>query len=364
MSALPVVSDWRRCVAGLLPSLHLAQVKAPADLSLARAAAGRCQAGRIAPHAPTDATPASARRRFERLLANPRLPPGRAQRDLARSLPRPWAGRTALLILDETPKANDPRAVCVRAAYAGRALPLASACYPPHRPPEPMPRLVPGLPRLARGAIPPGCRVVLLADRGPARPVLIDFCRASGRHHVPRLQGQTRVRLPGGTEHPAAELAPRPGARRLGKAEAFKKAGWRGANVVATWERGMKEPWLLPADEPAGLRHRRAYAKRMWVEESSRDDKSSGFGWQDGRVNDPSHAGRLLLLVALATVPAAGLGGWAVKAGRRRRQDARRGRGRCRRPGVVQMGLRWLRDALAHGLYELLKFGRLYLYPK
>src|SRR5258708_24294887 len=225
MNALPVVSQWRRCVAGLLPSLHGHQTNTLADLSFACAAAGRCQAGPVAPHAPTGATPASARRRFERFVANRRLPPGRAQRDLACGVLRPWAGRTVLVILDETPKANDLRAMCVRVAYAGRALPLASACYEPHRPPKPMPRLVLGLLRLARGARPPDCRAVLLADRGLAWPVLIDFCRASGWHYVLRLQGQTRVRLPDGTEYSARDLVPRPGARWPGDAGAFKTSG-------------------------------------------------------------------------------------------------------------------------------------------
>jgi hypothetical protein len=360
MSALPIVRPWRRCVAGLMPSLHGHQANALADFSLACASAGDCRAGRLAPHAPTDAAPASARRRFERLLANPRLRPGRAQSDLARSLCAHWQGRTLLLILDETPKANDLRAMCVRAAYARRALPLASACYRPHAPPRPMPQLVRGLLRQVRACLPAGCEVVLLADRGLAWPTLVDWCRRHGWHYVLRLQSQTRVRLPDGTERSAAELAPRPGARWLGAARAFKKAGWRGANVVATWERGMKEAWLLLTDEPARLRHCRVYGKRTWVEESFRDDKSSGFGWGDSRVTDPARAARLLVVLALAMVLAASLGSAAVKSGGRKRLDPRRGR----RLSVVQVGLRWLRDAVTHGGDHLLRLERLYLYPK
>src|SRR5438552_945503 len=110
MSALAIVRDWRRCVAAdLLPHVHGHQAHALADFSYAIALAGQCQAGLVAPHVPTTAKPASARRRFERLVANPRLPPSLAQRDLARALLAPWAGLTVRLILDETPKANDLR---------------------------------------------------------------------------------------------------------------------------------------------------------------------------------------------------------------------------------------------------------------
>src|SRR5690349_10511960 len=136
MSAAGIVHEWRRCVAGLLPGLHGHQQKALADFSYAAALAGHCQAGKLAGAAPTPAAPASARRRFERLLANPRVRPRPAQRQLADALLAPWAGRTVLLVLDETPKANDLRAMTVRVAYAKRALPLAAVCYRPAAPPR------------------------------------------------------------------------------------------------------------------------------------------------------------------------------------------------------------------------------------
>lgn len=359
MSAAGIVQEWRACVAGLLPGLHGHQGKALADFSWAAALAGHCQADKLAGLAPTPATPASARRRFERLLANSRLRPRRAQRQLADAVLGPWAGRTVLVILDETPKANDLRALTVRVAYAKRALPLATACYRPGAPPQPLPVLARALLRQVSRSLPAGAAVVLLADRGLCWPVLVDWCREHGWHYVLRLQGQTKVRGPDGVERSARDLADRPGRRWLGPADVFKKAGWRGAHVVATWERGMKEPWLLLTDRRASLRHRRAYGKRMWAEESFRDDKSSGFHWDESRVNDPAHAERRLLVLALALVLAASLGGQAVKAGRRRDLDPHR----RRRLSLIQIGLRWLRYVLTHGLLHLIRLGRLYLYP-
>jgi hypothetical protein len=201
--------------------------------------------------------------------------------------------------------------------------------------------------------------VVLLADRGLAWPVLVDFCAESGWGYVLRLQGQTAVRFPDGTERAARELAPRVGARWAGEAEAFRKAGWRGAGVVATWAAGAKEPWVLLTDGRGSLRHARVYAKRMWVEGSFRDDKGGAFGWGASRVDRPAHAARLLVLLALATVLAVSLGGEATKAGRRRSLDPRR----RRRLSVVQVGVQWLRHAIAHALYDRLRLRRLYLYP-
>lgn len=360
MNALSIVTPWRRTVSEqLLPDLHGHVAKALADLSFAAVLAGSCQAGRLACHVPTAAKPASSRRRCERLLSNPHLSPRPAQRQLARELVNAWAGRTILLLLDETPRANDLRVLNIRVGYRHRALPLAAVCYRGNALPKPLPQLVRSLLRQAYQALPRDARVVLLADRGLAWPLLVDWCQEHGWHYVLRLQGSTRVRLPDGSERPARALAPRRGRRWLGEAEAFKKAGWRGANVVATWPRDEDGPWLLLTDERASLRHCRVYRKRTWVEESHRDDKSAGFHWQQSQVDDPAHALRLFLLIALAMLLAASVGSQVVKAGQRRALDPQR----QRRLSVVQLGLRWLRYLLEHGLYDRVKLDRLYLYP-
>lgn len=360
MSATTIVRHWRRTVTThLLPQLHGHQAKALADLSFAVAVSGRCQAGQLASHVPTDAQPASSQRRCERLLDNPRLRPRSIQRQLACSLLQAWTGRTILVLLDETPKANDLRVLNLRVAYRHRALPLAAICYRPQAPPKPLPQLVRSLLRQLRGSLPPEARVVLLADRGLAWPLVVDWCQEHGWHYVLRLQSQTKVRFEDGHEQAACELAPRPGRRWLGEAEVFKKAGWRGAYVVATWERGMKEAWLLLTDLPASLRHCRTYGKRMWVEESHRDDKSAAFHWEKSQVTEPTHVLRLWLVLALAMVLAASQGSQQLKSGLRRALDPHR----RRRLSIVQLGLRWLRYALEHGRDDQIKLGRLYLYP-
>src|SRR5204863_8011423 len=94
---------------------------------------------------------------------------------------------------------------------AHRALPLAWACYRPDAPPQPLPRLVRSLLRQVRGCLSGGCEVVVLADRGLAWPVVIDFCQESGWHYVLRLQHHIKIRFPDGSERSAGQLAPRGG---------------------------------------------------------------------------------------------------------------------------------------------------------
>src|SRR5205823_1919295 len=110
----------------------------------------------LACNVPTAALTARSQRRFERLLDNPRLRPRLAQRQLARAVLRPWTGQTLLLLLDETPKANDLRVLNVRVGYDHRTLPLAAVCYRPDALPKPMPELVLDLLGQVRTCLPEG----------------------------------------------------------------------------------------------------------------------------------------------------------------------------------------------------------------
>ena len=137
---------------------------------------------------------------------------------LARNLFAPWAGRPICLLLDETPKANDLRALGLRLAHAHRALPLATVCYRFGASPRPLPELVRELLQQVLACLPANTTVVLLADRGLAWPTLVDWCQEHGWHYVLRLQGATHVRFPDGSEQAVRDLAPEVGRRWLGEA--------------------------------------------------------------------------------------------------------------------------------------------------
>ncbi len=371
MGATEMVRQWRHGLKQLLPGLHGHLLNSLAVFSMAMALAGHCHSGRLAAVAPSPpARVVSRQRRWERLLANRRLRPGEAMGMLARALAPSLGGagrgrRRLVLILDETPGGTGGRLRCMKlsVAYRKRAVPIAFECYEPHRPPVPMPELLWRLLRRAGRSLPEGCEVTLLADRGLSWPIVLDCCAHLGWHYVLRLQRDTRVRFAGGTTRSAWQLARRRGARWLGSGVGvFKKAGWRGANVVATWERGCREPWLLVTDLPATFMRCRNYCKRAWCEQLHRDEKSHGFNWQLSRVRDPAHAERLVLVMALATLLCLSLGTLLIKRGLRRLPEPPR----RRLLSVFQLGLRWLRDRLVNGDGDAYAHGcqcQLYLYP-
>lgn len=359
MSATTIVRDWRQCLRDqLLPQLHGHQVNALADLSFGIALCGQCQSGHLALAVPGPAKPASTQRRCERFLANDRILPRLSLWRLAKSLLAPWAGCRLHLLLDETPKANDLRVLKVSLAYRRRAVPILAVAYRPDEPPRPLPVLIPWLLRRVSACLPPGAVVTLLADRGLAWPVILDTCVELGWHYLLRLQGSTKVVLPDGRERTAKELAGRIGGRWLGQAWLFKKAGWRRASVLAYWPWGREEPWLLVGDQRACPRRFQTYGQRTWTEELFRDEKSQGLNWQKSRVNDPARAERLLLLLALALLLSIVLGVQVLKRGWRRQLET----GRRRGLSVVQLGLRWLRYVINHGLPLKVQVTG-YLYP-
>jgi hypothetical protein len=76
----------------------------------------------------------------------------------------------------------------------------------------------------------------------------------------------------------------------------------------------------------------------MWCEQSFRDQKSSGLNWRASRVNDPSHATRLLLIMALSMWLCLLVGMGLVRRGWRRYIESRN----QRMYSYFKLGLLWL----------------------
>jgi hypothetical protein len=317
-------------------------VQALGLFSLAMAEAHCCQSGRVASKARSPARPASRRRRWERLLANRHFDSVAVQQALGRALAQRWTAPQALVLLDETACSDRLRCLKVSLAYRKRALPLAWSCYR-QRPRGGQPRLVKRLLERATQSLPASTRIVVITDRGLAWPSVVDLCRQHGWSYLLRLQSQTRIRWGDSSIQAVSDLCRRPGAPAwCGTAEVFKKAGWRTCQVIAQWPRGQLQPWLLVTDQSACQGRWRQYARRMWIEESFRDEKSQGFDWQRSRVTSAAHAERLLAVLVLALFLALSLGSWLIKRGYRHEFDPRR----QRRLSVFQLGLLALSNVL------------------
>jgi Transposase DDE domain len=344
VGAARMVQQWTDSLKALFCSLHGHTLKTLAAFSFAMCCCGHCHSGQLAASVVSAAKPASSRRRWERLLANDALDGSAALGELAATLLAPWTGRRLLLVLDETPGPGDLWSMRLGVAYRKRLLCLNASCYLKHKPPVFMPRLICRMLKEVAPILPSGAAVTFLCDRGLAWPSVMDAVRKLGWNHVLRLQKSTRVKLPDGRIVSAGDLLQRRGKRWHGAAMIFKKAGWREAQVTVVWDKRCKEPWILaaPTDGLSGLHAAAAYAKRSWCEQSFRDEKSSGFRWDQSRIQDTTRMMKLILVMTLASLLSISLGTWLIKSGCRRPLDPHR----LRRLSLFQLGIRWLRHLL------------------
>ena len=344
MGAARMVQQWTDSVKALFCTIHGHTRKTLAAFSFAMCVCGQCQSGKLAAAVISQAKVASSRRRWERLIASDAWDGQAALAELARSLAATLPGSQLLVILDETPGRDDLRSMRLGIAYRKRLLTIDARCYPKDKPPQFMPRMIAGMLKEVAAVLPPRMAVTFLCDRGLAWPSVMDTVRKLGWGHVLRLQKSTRVKLSDGRMVSAGELVKRRGRRWHGRATIFKKAGWREAHLSIVWDKRCREPWILAAtpDGLHGLHAAAAYAKRSWCEQSFRDEKSGGFGWDQSLITEPSRLMKLIVVMTLANLLSISAGTWVLKSGRRRDLDPHR----FRRLSLFQLGLRWLRHLL------------------
>lgn len=319
--------------------------------------AGLAQAG---PGAPGPAADPSKQRRAQRLVANPRLDVGRAQRRLAAHVLARCRDRVTLL-LDSTVQGATARqsgtvTLCLAVVWHRRAIPLAWQTWAAGTPGAGSFRHLAALLDQVRPALPPGAPVLLLADRGLSSRRLADAARQRGWHFALRLTRAHRARLPDGRVCPVGALV-RPRARGLSGARLWaprRKVGHGAGGWRADWERALvvdlvaqrgrrpDDPWLLATDLPPRAARLADYCQRMRIEELFRDLKGFGWQWQQSRVRRPERVARLLVVLALATLWMLALGEQLIASGRRALVEGARPR-----YSRFQLGLRWFLRCLA-----------------
>jgi hypothetical protein len=339
MSQHARLSDWITTVAHRLPSLHKPHAKVLAAFSLGLALRQRCALRAVADGLAELGKPDTVERRLQRFLHTPPLDwqaclPAFAAWVLRR-LDRP---RLVVLLVDETSLQGHLTVMAVSLAYRGRAIPLAWWSYQPEAWPLGQVALIGSLLDGVAARLPPGCRVLVEAERGlGTSPALLHAIQARGWYFLVRVQRHVRLRLADGRITPFARLVPKVGRRWSGAVEAFKKAGWVRCWAVGRWRAPHAEPWLLLTNWPQA--RGQWYGWRMWEELAFRDFKSTGWQWQRSHVWAPEAANRLWLVMALAYVWMLSLGTRVLRPPAWRKELVR---GRPRRHSVFHPGLRWL----------------------
>ncbi len=223
-----------------------------------------------------------------------------------------WEGteQRLALALDASTLGQRFTVLAVSVMYRGCALPVAWVVLPatqkgawgPH-----WKRLL----RRLRGGVPKEWTVIVLTDRGLYSQPLYRAIQRNGWHPMRRLNTQGHFRPVGQVRfRPLAELLPAPNTIWYGRVECFKTdSGRLSCTMLAHWDSGFAEPWLLVTDLDPKTADSAWYALRMWIEHGFKDCKRGGFRWEHTKMTDPARATRLWLVIALATLLTVSVGG-------------------------------------------------------
>jgi hypothetical protein len=119
---------------------------------------------------------------------------------------------------------------------------------------------------------------------------------------------------PAGTPcfRPLKSFVPQPGMRWRGRGTAFQHAGRQvECPLLALWEEGYKDPWLILTDLPPEASDACWYGLRAWIEQGFKITKRAGWQWHRTRRRAPERAARRWLAVAVATLWLLRVGGVA-----------------------------------------------------
>jgi hypothetical protein len=160
------------------------------------------------------------------------------------------------------------------------------------------------------GAIPADWKVIVAADRGLYAKWLFTTIQARGWHPLLRINRQGQY-CPQGASffRPLKEVVGRVGQRWSGQVTCFAtKERQLVCTLLARWDRGYREPWLVVTDLPASAADGAWYGLRAWVECGYKDSKRGGWQWQATKMTSVVRAERLWLVLAVATL-------WVVSVG-------------------------------------------------
>jgi Transposase DDE domain len=208
---------------------------------------------------------------------------------------------------------------------------------------------------LLRDALGDDWQVLVLSDRGLESKELFEAVTALGWHPFLRVKKAGHFRPDGWMKSQAmGQFVAAVGGRWCGRGLAWPSSSRLACTLLACWEAGHEEPWLIVTDLTAGSATALWYAWRAWIEQGFRDLKSDGWELSKTRMGEPERVGRWWAAAALATL-------WVLEAGKEAQRLAipatrtHRGAGQPAVTSLFALGKAWLADQLAKGRVRRLR---------
>jgi len=222
-----------------------------------------------------------------------------------------WEGNQLALAVDATTLGQRFVVLVVSVVYRGCAIPVAWTVLPAtekHAWRGEWLRML----RQVRAAVPSRYFVIVLADRGLYARWLFERIVRLGWHPLLRINTGGTFR-PAASAHyqPLRELVPEPGTQWVGSGTAFQGPRRLNCTLLARWDEGYADPWLLVTDLAPSAGEACWYGLRAWIEQGFKITKRGGWQWHRTRMSDPQRAARLWFAVAVATLGLLSVGGSA-----------------------------------------------------
>ncbi len=347
MSINQLYVTWLTRIWQLRPGERVTRVRNLAWLITGIFQSRSVQLSRVATQIPSHANLLSVERRLSRLLDNPAL----RVREWYGPMARDWVDYVARttgeirLIADGTKIGFGHQLLIISLAYRRRAIPLVWTwikCAKGHSSAYRQLAVLDYVHRL----IPCHLPVFLVGDSEFGAVEVLRQLEAWRWGYVLRQKANHQIQIAGQGWQDFGAVCTAPGQSMwLGRGLLTLKHA-HATNLLAHWQVGEKEPWLLAtnlSERPLTLR---TYARRMWTEEMFGDLKGNGFDLESTHVQHGARLSRLTLAVVLLYTWLMMVGTKIIKNGLRPWID----RAERRDLSVFQIGLRSIERRLTNAL--------------
>jgi Transposase DDE domain len=156
--------------------------------------------------------------------------------------------------------------------------------------------------QLLKNTVPNDWQVIVSADRGLYADWLFKEIVTLNWHPFLRINHQGTYQILGEQEWRGLDsVVPKTDRNFSGSVSCFK-SNPLDCTLLARWDEGYQEPWLIVTDLKPKEGKALWYSLRSWIEASYRELKSDGWQWQKTRLREPERAERLWLAMAVATL--------------------------------------------------------------
>lgn len=312
-----VYDTWKRKIHQMRPKERLSRVKTMAWL-LAGIYVGRTvQLGRVVSVLPGEAVRNSVVRRLERLVANAQMRVREWYEPVIQPILDAQMGREYRLVVDGSKVGPWHQLLLVSLAYRRRTIPLAWMWVPKSRGHSSAARQL-ALLRYVRGLLPLAAQVLLVGDQEFGAIEVLQQLDQWHWQYVLRQKSNQLFRPDANTAWQAFGTVIQKAGQRV----------WLGAqqhayrtHLLAYWQVGEPEPWLLATSLLSLSAALKAYQHRPWIEETFGDLKDNGFDLESSRLHTAMHLHRLTLAVMLLYLDLLASGSRVIKNGLRRLVD-------------------------------------------